>query len=232
MLPQPPNAIRTAKARPYPAPAMPRRRLWKRSNMVILSCIGGLLALPGGISCLKGRPKPMIFPLFRRKADSIATLYGMIVTQARLPAFYSVYGVPDTVDGRFELILLHLFLVLRHSDRNDAERELGQQVFDLFCRDMDQNLREMGVGDLSVPKEMRRIGEAFYGRASAYEAALASGKAETLRIALARNVFGRESPEPEGAARLATYMLDAVTLLSGQDQGAIQRGNVFFPEPA
>jgi cytochrome b pre-mRNA-processing protein 3 len=173
----------------------------------------------------------MIFPLFRRKADSIATLYGMIVTQARLPAFYSVYGVPDTVDGRFELILLHLFLVLRHSDRNDAERELGQQVFDLFCRDMDQNLREMGVGDLSVPKEMRRIGEAFYGRASAYEAALASGKAETLRIALARNVFGRESPEPEGAARLATYMLDAVTLLSGQDQGAIQRGNVFFPEP-
>ena len=173
----------------------------------------------------------MIFPLFPRKAASIATLYGMIVAQARLPVFYSIYGVPDTVDGRFELILLHLCLLLRHSDTDDAERELGQQVFDLFCRDMDQNLREMGVGDLSVPKEMRRIGEAFYGRASAYEAALASSNTETLRKVLARNVFGQENPEPAGAARLAAYMMDAVTLLSRQDRGAIQRGHVFFPEP-
>lgn len=174
----------------------------------------------------------MIFPLFRRRPDTIATLYGMIVAQARLPAFYQVYGVPDTVDGRFELILLHLFVVLRYLDGNEKDRELGQQLFDLFCKDMDRNLREMGVGDLSVPKEMRRIGEAFYGRASVYEAALASISAETLRTVLARNVYGRESPEHEGAGRLAHYMMEAIAAVSRQSGGALQQGAVQFPVPA
>ena len=118
----------------------------------------------------------MIFHLFRRtpQSDSIASLYGMIVAQARAPAFYQDYGVPDTVDGRFEMVVLHTVLVLRRLDAEPGPvRRLGQAVFDLFCRDMDASLREMGVGDLKVPREMRRIGEAFYGRKAAYEAALA-----------------------------------------------------------
>lgn len=171
----------------------------------------------------------MIFPLFRRNADTVATLYGMIVAQARSPVFYRVYGVPDTVDGRFELILLHLFIVLRYLDQDEGDRTFGQQVFDLFCRDMDENLREMGVGDLSVPKEMRRIGEAFYGRASAYEAALASSDTETLKFALSRNVYGLDGETSEDAGRLATYMIDAMSRLSQQGRAAIQQGIVHFP---
>jgi cytochrome b pre-mRNA-processing protein 3 len=175
----------------------------------------------------------MIFPLFRRwrAADTISTLYGMIVAQARLPVFYQVYRVPDTVDGRFELILLHLYLFLRHSDRDPIDRELGQQVFDLFCRDMDRNLREMGIGDLKVPKEMQRIGEAFYGRASAYEAAIASDDIGAIVKALSRNVYGSEGAEPEAAARLGGYMVDALAELSRQDRDSIQKGTIGFPPP-
>jgi cytochrome b pre-mRNA-processing protein 3 len=172
----------------------------------------------------------MIFPLFRRDTDTISGLYGMIVAQARMPAFYRVYGVPDTVDGRFELILLHLFLLLRRLDRDAQGRDTGQHVFDLFCQDMDQNLREMGVGDLKVPKEMRRIGEAYYGRAKAYEAALTSGDPEDLRAVVVRNVFGAEKVEHGGDVALSAYVADAASRLAGQDIAALNRGLVQFPE--
>src|SRR3990172_4805977 len=108
----------------------------------------------------------MIFRLFRHtpRDDSIAALYGTIVAQARAPAFYRNYGVPDTINGRFEMITLHTILLLdRLEGEPDAIRGLGQELFDAFCRDMDANLREMGVGDLAVPRKMRGIGEAFYG---------------------------------------------------------------------
>ena len=119
----------------------------------------------------------MIFPLFRRSArpGTISALYGAIVAQARLPGFYRDYAVPDTVKGRFDLIVLHLALVLDRLAEVPALRGLGQGIFDRFCQDMDHNLREMGVGDLTVPKQMRRMGEAFYGRAKAYREALAAG---------------------------------------------------------
>src|SRR5512141_2125850 len=118
----------------------------------------------------------MIFPLFRRSArpGTISALYGAIVAQARLPGFYRDYAVPDTVDGRFELIVLHLVLVLDRLADDPALRVLGQGVFDRFCQDMDHNLREMGVGDLTVPKQMQRMGGAYYGRAQAYREALAA----------------------------------------------------------
>src|SRR5262249_19037461 len=108
--------------------------------------------------------------------STIDALYGAIVAQARLPAFYLAYGVPDTVEGRFDIVVLHLVLLFRRLGREPKEaRKLSQGVFDRFCRDMDHNLREMGVGDLAVPKEMRRLGEAFYGRAEVYERALNAG---------------------------------------------------------
>ena len=116
----------------------------------------------------------MIFSLFRRsqQRDTISTLYGMIVAQARLPVFYRDYAVADTVNGRFDLIVLHLALVLDRLAQDPAAQSVGQGVFDLFCRDMDDNLREMGIADLKVPKEMRRMGEAFYGRSQAYLSAI------------------------------------------------------------
>src|SRR4029078_3674874 len=98
---------------------------------------------------------PRIFPFSTPapRPDTISTLYGMIVAQARLPCFYRDYAVADTVNGRFDLIVLHLTLLLARLAQEPALRELGQGVFDRFCQDMEHNLREIGIGDLKVPKE-------------------------------------------------------------------------------
>ena len=170
----------------------------------------------------------MILLPFRKPAqDSIlADLYGTIVAQARSPSFYLGYGVPDTVAGRLDMIMLHLVLLLLRLKREpSAAQSLGQDVFDLFCRDMDDNFREMGVGDLAVPKEMRRVGEAYYGRAKAYGDALAAGDAELVG-ALTRNIFGKPS---RGARRLAAYVRAAACQLDAQEHFA--RGKLFFPDP-
>lgn len=174
----------------------------------------------------------MIFPLFRRpaRADTISALYGTIVAQARLPGFYRDYAVPDTVNGRFDLIVLHLALLLDRFKEDESLRALGQGIFDRFCQDMDHNLREMGVGDLAVPKEMRRMGEAFYGRAQAYRAALAAAGDEALVAALARNIYGGAASA--GAVRLAAYMRQAVRALGAQESAGLAAGHVSFPEPA
>jgi cytochrome b pre-mRNA-processing protein 3 len=174
----------------------------------------------------------MIFPLFRRpaRADTISTLYGTIVAQARLPGFYRDYAVPDTVNGRFDLIVLHLALLLDRLKEDESLRALGQGIFDRFCQDMDHNLREMGVGDLAVPKEMRRMGEAFYGRAQAYRAALAAAGDEALVAALARNIYGGVASA--GVVRLAAYMRQAVRALGAQESANLAAGHVSFPEPA
>jgi cytochrome b pre-mRNA-processing protein 3 len=174
----------------------------------------------------------MIFPLFRRsrRRDTISRLYGTIVAQARMPAFYRDYAVPDMLNGRFELIVLHLTVLLDRLAQEPSLRNLGQAVFDRFCQDMDHNLREMGVGDLTVPKQMRRIGETFYGRARAYRAALATADDRALAAALARNIF--EAAESPAAARLAAYMREAVRDLAAQDSATPAAGQLRFPEPA
>jgi cytochrome b pre-mRNA-processing protein 3 len=175
----------------------------------------------------------MIFHLFRRtpRTDSIASLYGTIVAQARAPAFYQNCRVPDTVNGRLEMIILHAVLLLARLEREDEpDRRLGQEVFDAFCRDMDASLREMGVGDLAVPRRMRGIGEAFYGCQAAYRAALAAPDDAALAGALARNVFAGASAADDGE-RLAAYVRRAVRELAAQDADAIRGGRVVFPDP-
>jgi len=174
----------------------------------------------------------MIFQLFRRvpESDSIAALYGIIVAQARAPAFYQDYGVPDTVDGRFEMVVLHTVLMLRRLDAEAGPmRQQGQALFDLFCRDMDGTLREMGIGDLGVPREMRRIGEAFYGRQAAYVAALAAADWESLIAAVGRNVF-RNASSIRGPERMAAYICAAVRVLNAADTEALRSGELVFPD--
>jgi cytochrome b pre-mRNA-processing protein 3 len=177
----------------------------------------------------------MIFQLFRRTRDdpSIALLYGTIVAQARRPDFYQSFGVPDTVNGRLEMILLHTVLLLRRLEVEPAAGPLGQAIFDLFCQDMDANLREMGVGDLAVPRTMRRIGEAFYGRQAAYRGALDSDDPQALVEVLVRNVLdGRQGQGTDQAAeRLAGYVRAATHALAAQDVAELQEGNVGFPDP-
>lgn len=174
----------------------------------------------------------MIFRLFRQDPliASMARLYGAIVAQARAEVFYRDYGVPDSVNGRFEMVVLHAVLVLRRLG-TDAKPGAGQALFDLFCRDMDDNLREMGIGDLSVPREMQRIGEAFYGRQSAYGTALAARDRGALAAALARNVFGAARPGAN-AIRLAAYVDATVASLADQQTEALKQGSVRFPDPA
>jgi cytochrome b pre-mRNA-processing protein 3 len=176
----------------------------------------------------------MIFPLFRRNArhDTISTLYGTIVAQARLPCFYREYGVPDTLNGRFDLLVLHLAFVLDRLAEDAALRYLAQALFDRFCEDMDHNLREMGVGDLSVPKEMRRIGEAFYGRAQAYRAALAEPNGHALAEALKRNIYAGTPSVPDAPARLAAYMREAVGGVNKQEAVELLSGKLRLPDPA
>ena len=181
----------------------------------------------------------MIFSLFRRdqRPDTISALYGMIVAQARLPCFYRDYAVADTVNGRFDLIVLHLALVMDRLNENGRLHSAGQGIFDRFCHDMDDNLREMGISDLKVPKEMRRMGEAFYGRSKAYLDALPAALAEhgncrTLVSALSRNIYGGAPSAYEAAPRLAAYILAAVRDLRAQDISALEAGNVSFPDPA
>jgi cytochrome b pre-mRNA-processing protein 3 len=177
----------------------------------------------------------MIFRLFRRtpRDPSIALLYGAIVAQARAGVFYQNYHVPDTVSGRFEMIVLHLVLLLRRLGlEGEQGRALGQDVFDHFCRDMDANLREMGVGDLSVPREMRGLGEAFYGRQQAYAAALAGADRAALPQALARNVYGVDIQDETGAERLAAYVGAVVRALAAQGGAGFRCGQLQFPDPA
>ncbi len=174
---------------------------------------------------------PLIVPLLRRKrrADTISAVYGAIVAQARHAAFYARFGVPDTVDGRLAMIVLHLSLTLQRLAGSGESRSFGQDLFDAFCRDMDHNLREMGVGDLAVPRRMRRIGEEFYGQSAAYQTALSSGDAGALRDALARNVFGDQGSA--SAARLSLYVERAHARLAGLDQDAVTGGHISFPDP-
>jgi cytochrome b pre-mRNA-processing protein 3 len=175
----------------------------------------------------------MIPPLFRTPNRTIALLYGAIVAQARDERFYQAYRVPDTVLGRFDLIVLHLALVLRRMREGDAAlRALAQRVFDAFCRDVDQNLREMGISDQGVPRQMRRVGEAFYGRAQAYDAALGESGEAALAQALARNVYAEASEPQVAAAQLAAYVRLAVETLDRQRLEDVARGAVRFPEPA
>jgi cytochrome b pre-mRNA-processing protein 3 len=174
----------------------------------------------------------MILPWFRRgsQARTIHALYGAIVAQARSTPFFAEYGVPDTVEGRFDLIVLHLVLLLNRLDRLSASgRGLGQELFDAFCRDLDANLREMGTGDLAVPKKMQAFAEAFYGRQAAYGAALETADVRDFEKALARNIF--PAGDNSGAAGLARYARAALRRLQDQDDAALLRGEVVFPKP-
>lgn len=166
------------------------------------------------------------------RADTIRTLYGVIVAQARRPAFYANYGVADTPEGRFDLILLHLILFVRRLRVEAAPiRALGQGAFDLFCRDMDHSFREMGIGDLAVPRHMRRVAEAFYGRAAAYDEAIATAGEEQLAAVLARNIFPESTAPSACARRLAGYVRAAIAELDRQEAATFAQARIGFPDP-
>ena len=160
---------------------------------------------------------------------TIEAIYGMIVTQTREPLFYRDFGVPDTVNGRFDFLVLHLWIVLRRFKPLEGGAPLSQALFDRFCEDMDANLREMGVGDIVVPKRMRAFGEAFYGRVAAYDVALDQGQ-EPLAQALCKNILNGQGIEK--ARRLAIYAEKAMVRLAAIDEAALLAPAWTFPSPA
>jgi cytochrome b pre-mRNA-processing protein 3 len=156
-------------------------------------------------------------------------LYRDAVVAARDPYFYAALGVPDTLDGRFDAVGLHVFLIIRRLRRLPTPGPaLAQAVFDAMFSDMDLNLREMGVGDLSVGKRVRVMWEAFHGRCTAYQAAIEAGDVPALEAALARNVW-RGQASPDGAvAALARLALAQDSRLAGQELPALLGGRVSF----
>jgi len=175
----------------------------------------------------------MILSLFRKKsaAEPVYAVYNSIVAQSRQPLFYAQMGVPDTVTGRFDMISLHMALLfrrLRHGPQ--AAKDFSQSVFDLFFKDMDRSLREMGVSDLGVPKKIQKMGNIFFGLLAALNDALDRNDAEALAAVLARNVFGGE--DAPGARALADYVMARDVALAGQSVEAITGGMVTFEAAA
>ncbi|MDP2619973.1 MAG: ubiquinol-cytochrome C chaperone family protein [Hyphomicrobiales bacterium] len=159
-------------------------------------------------------------------------VYGALVAQARKPVFYADLGVPDTPAGRYDMIVLHAFLLFGRLRRNDEERQLAQLVFDAMFVDLDRSLREMGIGDLSVPKKIKRMAEAFYGRVGAYEAAFKDDSMAMMKDAVARNLYAGTDAPSAPAAAIAQYAFAARDHLAGLSLAEIRAADLAFPEPA
>jgi len=174
-------------------------------------------------------------PKNRAFVGPAVSLYRAAVAAARVPAFYAAYAVPDTPDGRFDMVALHVFLVLRRLRHENGEAALGtaQAITDQMFADMDRNLRELGVGDLGVGRQVKALAAAFAGRTQVYDAALRKPGDEDLTAAIRRNIFRGASIDENipGIAAIAAYMRAADAVLAGQSALTILSGSVFFPSP-
>jgi cytochrome b pre-mRNA-processing protein 3 len=172
--------------------------------------------------------KMMIFKrLFGKPDPAPRNVYEAIVAAARHPLPYAEWGVPDTLDGRFDLITLHAYLILGRL-KGEA-RQFRQDLVDEVFRDMDRSLRELGVSDVSVGKKVRKMAEVFYGRIAAYDKAI-DGEAGDLEDVIRRNIFA-ELPDGPGAAALGRYMRAARDDLAGMTMERILTGEALFREP-
>jgi cytochrome b pre-mRNA-processing protein 3 len=167
----------------------------------------------------------MIFSWLKKRSgeDLVQELYARVAEASRAPHLYLELGVPDTVEGRLESLTLHAMLVLRRMQSlPDPGPAAAQDFVDTLFRHIDAGLRELGVGDVAVPKRMRKIAEGFSGRTQAYDAPMAAGDTEALAEALARNVPGCAAPA------LARAMLDADRRVSAFDLDALFREQDIF----
>jgi cytochrome b pre-mRNA-processing protein 3 len=166
-----------------------------------------------------------------KPAREATAAYACIVEQARQPSFFRMYGVPDTFDGRFELTCLHAFLFLyRLRAERPRSAALSQAVFDTMFADLDRSIRELGVGDLSVGKHVKRMARAFYGRIRAYQQGI-EGDDEVLAAALARNLYGTVRGSRPPIAAMIGYVRAAAAGLSRQQAAELTTGRIFFPTP-
>ena len=177
----------------------------------------------------------MLFPFGRRRPSParalLDRLHGDIVAAVRRPAFYLDYAVPDTFEGRFELLALHAGLVLRRFNAAEAPGPaVAQDLVDTVFAHLEADLREAGVGDITVPKRMKKLCEAFLGRAAAYDAGLRVG-VDTLDSAIARNVYAGRG-DADAPARLSRYAAAAAAALSSTPLESCLAAPLPFPDPS
>ena len=173
----------------------------------------------------------MVLGRFFRKSPikaAVLRLYHAVASQSRRPEFYLEAGVPDTVDGRFDLILLNAFLVM-HGLRRSPEKtdEFQQALFDEIFAHMDQSLREMGVGDARLGRQVKAMAEAFYGRVTAYEEGLAGG-AGVLEDALRRNLYGTIDVSGTSVASMADYVRRQAGAMDSEMLRKVMVGQIEF----
>jgi cytochrome b pre-mRNA-processing protein 3 len=164
----------------------------------------------------------------------ILRIHGDIVAAARRPELYVEMAIPDTFEGRFECLVLHASLVWRRLwPLDEAGRRLAQELVDALFSHLDANLREAGIGDPSVPKKMKRLAEAYYGRRAAYDGALQGAGTPELETVLARNIYGMpaDKVEPLALRRLASYVKRVDSGLVACSNAEVLVGAIRFPEP-
>ena len=178
----------------------------------------------------------MIFGLFGKKnsnAAIVARQYALLTAAARRPYFYTDLDVPDTVMGRFEMLSTCLILYFRRTRSSDrAGQEIAQEIIDAFFEDVDHSIRELGVGDVGVPKRMKKLASMFYGRLESYAAALERGDRDELAAALKRNFHPQAGDRAASMQDLAAYLLTAEAQLAQTGEDIVEAGRIDLPEAA
>ncbi|MCO6410045.1 ubiquinol-cytochrome C chaperone family protein [Hoeflea alexandrii] len=174
----------------------------------------------------------MIWNLFKRKKSNQALVerqYAEITRAARVPAFYESMGVPDTVLGRFEMISIHLILYLRRTGKaGEPSRALAQDIVDAFFEDVDHSIRELGIGDMGVPKRMKKLARMFYGRVQSYGQAVDAGDRQALIDALKRNLHPESGDAAPPMQALADWMIATASTVEEVPDETLAAGRLTF----
>ena len=158
-------------------------------------------------------------------------IYGSIVAQSRKPVFYATWNIPDTIEGRFEVLVMHMALFIHRMDQIGPDgASFGQLVAEAFIDDLDGSFREMGVGDLAVPKRMKAASEAYLGRLLTYNGALKNKNRAELVIGISRNMINDENRETAQVDALADYMLRSSDRLGTQELDQVLSGQLVFAD--
>lgn len=177
----------------------------------------------------------MIFSLFGKKNGNrriVEKQYATLTKAARRPYLYEVLDVPDTVMGRFEMLSAILILYFRRTRASGTSgQEVAQEIVDAFFEDVDHSIRELGVGDVGVPKRMKKFAGMFYGRLESYAAALDSGDHDGLAVALRRNIHPEAGEGAPSMAGLALYLFAAEKAMITASEDEITTGALNVAEP-
>ncbi len=177
----------------------------------------------------------MIFGLFRKRNHNqiiVVRQYELLTSTARQPVFYTDYDVPDTVMGRFELLSVVMILFFRRTRSSATSgQELAQEIVDAFFEDIDYSIRELGIGDNSVPKRMKKLAGMFYGRLESYAAAMDGDDRTALAAALRRNIYPKADDGAASMAGLADWMMTAEAYLAAVPEAELATGSAALPLP-